>query len=177
MILIIGGSASGKSAFAEQTAIARGRGMPLYYLATMQIYDAEGEAKVGRHRRLRAGKGFVTIERPTEMLESLNEMTEPGTVLLECMSNLVANEMFGEEKQTSADAVADKVVTQILALCQETREFIIVTNNVFEDGIRYDASTMEYLRALGAVNCRLADAADTVVEVIVGIPVVRKGAL
>ncbi|MBP3487840.1 MAG: bifunctional adenosylcobinamide kinase/adenosylcobinamide-phosphate guanylyltransferase [Roseburia sp.] len=177
MILIIGGSASGKSAFAEQTAIARGRGMPLYYLATMQIYDAEGEAKVERHRRLRAGKGFATIEQPREIAESLNEMTEPGTVLLECMSNLVANEMFGEEKQKSADAVADKVVTEILALCQGTRELIVVTNNVFEDGIRYDASTMEYLRALGAVNCRLAETAETVAEVIAGIPVVRKGAL
>lgn len=180
MILIIGGSASGKSAFAEQTAIARAGGMPLYYLATMQIYDAEGEAKVERHRRLRAGKGFVTIEQPKDVIEGLAKMTEKGpkTALLECMSNLVANEMFAEgEDYKTSDIVSDKVVSELLALKERLHELVIVTNNVFEDGIVYDASTTEYLRALGSVNCRLAEAADAVVEVIAGIPVVRKGAL
>ena len=50
-------------------------------------------------------------------------------------------------------------------------------NNVFEDGIVYDASTMEYLRALGSINVRLAEHSDAVVEVIAGIPVARKGEL
>ena len=50
-------------------------------------------------------------------------------------------------------------------------------NNVFEDGIVYDTSTMEYLRALGSINVRLAERSDVVVEVIAGIPVARKGKL
>ena len=62
-------------------------------------------------------------------------------------------------------------------LAQETEELVIVTNNVFEDGIVYDTSTMEYLRALGSINVRLAERSDAVVEVIAGIPVARKGKL
>ena len=54
--LIIGGSGSGKSAYAENYVLEQAKNLPKYYIATMQIYDAEGERKVERHRRLRAGK-------------------------------------------------------------------------------------------------------------------------
>ena len=100
-----------------------------------------------------------------------------GVVLLECMSNLAANEMFDTEEPAGSEQVAEKIVTQIGVLAQETEELVIVTNNVFEDGIVYDASTMEYLRALGSINVRLAERSDAVVEVIAGIPVARKGKL
>ena len=47
---------------------------------------------------LRQGKGFITIESPKDVgrVEKL-EKTGNGklTVLLECVSNLTANEMFG----------------------------------------------------------------------------------
>ena len=58
--LVTGGSGSGKSAYAESLLYSC-EGIR-YYIATMQIYDAEGEKKVERHRKLRAGKGFLTIE-------------------------------------------------------------------------------------------------------------------
>ena len=61
--LVTGGSGSGKSAYAESLLYSC-EGIR-YYIATMQIYDAEGEKKVERHRKLRAGKGFLTIESPT----------------------------------------------------------------------------------------------------------------
>ena len=55
--LIMGGSGSGKSAYAEDYALAQAGESSKYYIATMQIYDAEGQRKVERHRKLRAGKG------------------------------------------------------------------------------------------------------------------------
>lgn len=91
LILVTGGSGSGKSAFAEQKAVSLAAGGELVYLATMQVYGEEGKKKVERHRQLRRGKGFETIERPVRV-----DRAEPGedaTVLLECMSNLMANEM------------------------------------------------------------------------------------
>ena len=88
-----------------------------------------------------------------------------------------ANEMFDTEEPAGSEQVAEKIVTQIGVLAQETEELVIVTNNVFEDGIVYDASTMEYLRALGSINVRLAERSDVVVEGIAGIPVARKGKL
>ena len=62
--LVIGGSGSGKSAYAEQMAVKAAGNGSLYYVATMQVYDEEGKKKVERHQKMRAGKGFLTIEQP-----------------------------------------------------------------------------------------------------------------
>ena len=49
--------------------------------------------------------------------------------------------------------------------------FIIVTNDVFSDGIEYDNETLRYTRYLAKINCTLANLAEEVVEVVCGIPV------
>ena len=51
---------------------------------------------------------------------------------------------------------------------------IIVTNQIFEDGIRYDAFTMDYIRLLGDINRQIAERAEQVVEVVAGIPIFIK---
>ena len=197
--LIIGGSGSGKSAYAEDYVLAAAADLPKYYIATMQVYDAEGERKVERHRRLRAGKGFVTIEQPTDIgkagikiagnawneqekgdihevdgMDAPNEEKQGGVALLECMSNLVANEMFSGEQMPETDAVVRCVTEGIEALAKQLTHLVIVSNNVFEDGIAYDSSTLRYIEALGRINTSLADLADHVLEVVVGIPVTVK---
>lgn len=191
--LVTGGSGSGKSAYAEDVAVSA-EGTEKYYIATMQIYDAEGERKVERHRKLRAGKGFTTVESPRNVGQVVfptfwKEKTvcidcrEPEhsrkkqgqrTALLECMSNLVANEMFSTDGMREEDAVVTKVVQDMELLATKLDHLVIVTNNVFEDGIPYDEGTMAYLRALGRINTVLAKRADRVVEVVVGIPVILK---
>ena len=57
---------------------------------------------------------------------------------------------------------------------EKLSDLVIVSNNVFEDGEIYDETTMAYIRAMGRINERLAAAADEVIEVIAGIPVVIK---
>lgn len=176
--LIYGGSGSGKSAFAEN------RIMELctpsdrrFYLATMQVYDEEGEKKVLRHQNLRKDKGFITLEQPREIEKVLEELQikseeHPAVVLLECMSNLCANEMFGKgDKPASKEEVCNQILQGIKQLSLHTRHLVIVSNNVFEDGVEYDDYTKEYIKALGMVNASLADLADEVTEVVVGIPV------
>lgn len=183
--LVTGGSGSGKSAYAEEL-LSSCEGTK-YYIATMQIYDAEGEKKVERHRKLRAGKGFLTIESPTDIgkldFSKTKEHTKESpqnkgsqsegkkSALLECMSNLTANEMFSDGSMRTADEVVQKITADIQNLAEKTDELVIVTNNVFEDGIVYDDGTMEYLKALGRINTNLAVLSDRVVEVVVGIPI------
>ena len=191
--LVTGGSGSGKSAYAESLLYSC-EGIR-YYIATMQIYDAEGEKKVERHRKLRAGKGFLTIESPMNVgkiqfvcagepgqAQYRQEAERKGqcssekkSALLECMSNLTANEMFTKDGMKSEDEVVEKIVSEIQTLSQKLDNLVIVTNNVFEDGVIYDTGTMEYLRALGRINAALARLADRVAEVVVGIPVELKG--
>ena len=60
-------------------------------------------------------------------------------------------------------------------LKEETTHLVVVSNNVFEDGMVYDKATMEYIHAMGVINQQLALLADQVVEVVVGIPVIVKG--
>ena len=87
------------------------------------------------------------------------------------MSNLTANEMFSDGSMRTADEVVQKITADIQNLAEKTDELVIVTNNVFEDGIVYDDGTMEYLKALGRINTNLAVLSDQVVEVVVGIPI------
>lgn len=205
--LITGGSGSGKSAYAEKYIChaSNEKGCKeKYYIATMQVFDHEGQRKIDRHRRLRAGKGFITIEQPrdikkaVEKLQAENCLKTGRSALLECMSNLVANEMFppvdasgiqaAEVEKEALDApenmkdyetaqisrVSKKVLKEVSILSENVAELVIVTNNVFEDGVSYDQSTMNYIKAMGVVNRGLAAMAERVVEVVAGIPVAVK---
>lgn len=186
LVLIIGGSGSGKSAYAENY-IAGIPGMERkYYLATMKVYDKEAEKRVLKHREMRSGKGFYTIEQCCDIQLASQSMdawerenceeTKPDqrAALLECMSNLVANEMFREDKICPGALVEEKILREIRMLENTVGALVIVTNNVFEDGTEYDGTTMEYIRTLGAVNEKLSDRARQVIEVVAGIPVLLK---
>ena len=175
MTLIIGGSGSGKSAYAENYMNSISEDRKKYYIATMQIYDEEGKRKVERHRMLRGGKGFSTIEQPVDIGKAAEKMeAEDRTALLECVSNLTANEMFSGEVPGTEEAITEKIVGGIAVLNRELTHLVIVSNNVFEDGNVYDKTTMAYIRAMGRINQKLAEMADEVVEVVVGIPIVIK---
>ena len=175
MTLIIGGSGSGKSAYAEDYMVSISEDRKKYYIATMQIYDEEGKRKVERHRMLRGGKGFSTIEQPVDIGKAAEKMeAEDRTALLECVSNLTANEMFSGEVPGTEEAITEKIVGGIAVLNRELTHLVIVSNNVFEDGNVYNKTTMAYIRAMGCINQKLAEMADEVVEVVVGIPIVIK---
>ena len=89
----------------------------------------------------------------------------------ECLSNLVANEMFKEGKVRAANEVVEHICEGIRVLASHTENLIVISNNVFEDGIEYDEMTKSYIEAIGQVNCFIGSLADRVDEVVVGIPV------
>lgn len=169
MILATGGSGSGKSAFAEDCVLSF-KDSKRIYIATMIPYDDEGRMRVKRHRNMRAGKGFETVECFTD-LKSVT-VPEDCTVLLECMSNLAANEMFcenGAHKDTVSEVLAG-----IHVLKAHCRNLVVVTNEIFSDGASYDGDMADYLSALGEINAALAEMSDTVAEVVYGIPIYHK---
>lgn len=173
--LVIGGSGSGKSAYAESLMCEISDVKNKYYLATMQVFDDDGERKVTRHKKLREGKGFLTLEQPKDIEQAVCKMKAgANAVLLECMSNLAANEMFGE-KMLPAGQVVKKILAGMSELQKEVKHLVIVTNNVFEDGIVYDEGTTEYLKTLAEINRELTKRANKVVEVVAGLPIVIKG--
>ena len=169
MFLLTGGSACGKSFYAESLCV-RFEG-PRYYIAAMRPYDDGSMERIARHRRLREGKGFETIERYTDLAEIV--LPERGTALLECICNLTANEMFDEAgNQTDP---CDAVLSGVEALRRQSETLIVVTNDVGSDHKSYDPATRAYVRALGRINASLASQADAVYELVCGIPIVIKG--
>lgn len=170
--IIMGGSGSGKSEYAENIAVKlfnEKNADGLIYIAAMQPYGDEAEERIARHRGLRAGKGFETLE----CYHSLNAVDiKPNCVaLIECMSNLAANEIFDRKnKNASAD-----IINGIKRLCDICAEVVVVTNDIFSDGVRYDKTTADYIKCLAEINISLAARAENVTEVVCGIPVNIKG--
>ena len=169
-ILVTGGSGSGKSLLAEQLSFKLKRD-PFYYLATMQVWDEECKRRIARHRKQRAGKGFQTVETPTGLKEAATDLKPGGTALLDCISNLTANEQF----EAKVHDPAQTVIAGVLAVQERMANLVIVTNEVCSDILPTDEQTLAYLRYIGAVNCELAKAADVVVEVCSGVPIIWKG--
>ena len=190
--VLTGGSGSGKSEYAESLIQRLSQEDPkgkLYYFATMVPFGEETQEKIKRHKRVRAGKGFSTIECYTglkEAAESLKkEQKEKPCVLLECMSNLAANEMFsgsdsdadctGEFEAMDIRRVKDRILRGIDALSEVSDHLVIVSINVFEEGMQqYDAWTRAYMQCLGELNQALTRKADMAVEVVYSIPVPYK---
>ena len=173
MTLITGGSASGKSEYAENLAYSlhkENMRAPFFYIATMQAFDHEAEEKIRRHRDMRKDKGFHTIECFVK-LEDVH-LPKGSIVLLDCMSNLVANEMF--DQQGAREYTVVHVMKGIKKLQNICAHIIIVSNEVFSDKEEYSKETVEYLKFLGEINCQTAALCERVVEIVYGIPVIQK---
>lgn len=167
--LVIGGAACGKSEYAE--TLATQLPLPRFYIATMMPFDDEDLQRVEKHRAMRAEKGFFTLERYTCLTGLI--VPERGTVLLECIGNLTANELFADDG-AKADTF-DAVMSGIEYLEKQCSELVVVTNDVFSDGYRYSTETFQYIETLGAVNRALAARFDRVIELVCGIPLLLKG--
>lgn len=167
IVLVTGGSGCGKSTWAEKLVAALPENKRVY-IATMQVYDEESVRRVKRHREQRANLGFQTIECPKDLLSA--QVEEESTVLLEDLVNLMANEMFD-------GGDVSRIVPALKELAGQCRHLVMVTNDVFSDGVEYAESTQEYLRRLAQINRCAAELADSVVEVVYSIPVAVKGEL
>lgn len=190
--LVVGAAASGKSEFAESLCLAGAR--PRVYVATMNPLGSAARRRIERHRSLRAGKGFETIERPRDVGGIAGDVPGNCTLLFEDVGNLVANELFegagiaffgggsvgaakgaGIADEAAISAFARTISDDIDRLSSVCADAVIVSVDVFSDGVLYDSQTDRYARALAQVNALVAQSCERVVEVVCGIPVWLKG--
>lgn len=171
-LLIYGGSGSGKSEYAESLAeeyLLKFNACKKIYIATMMPFGKEAEKRIARHKKMREGKGFETIEHYSD-LKNIS-IHKNSVVLIECMSNLVANEMFDKKNYN----LVDDIMLGIEKVINNCKVLIVVTNDVFSDCIYYDEETVKYIKAFSNINKKLAECADIVTEVVCGIPLKIKG--
>lgn len=173
LILITGGARSGKSSFALTLAesISPGR----LFVATCPNVDREMSARVRRHQEERRGRGWETIEQPTE-LASLFDGGVAGfeVVLIDCITLWVNNLLF-----ENGDVIDD---FRIAGLCNEwllqaekyTGTVICVTNEVGLGIVPDNALARRYRDLVGTCNQIIGGKADDVVLVSCGIPLYLK---
>ena len=173
LMVLTGGAATGKSAHAERLLCERVSSGERIYVATMQPFGEVAERRIRRHHALRASRGFQTYERYTD-LAGLDLPRRYGGILLECMSNLVANECFSPGG-AGFERAEETILNGIAHLEKQCELLVVVTNEIFSDGERYPAETERYMEIISRLNRWLADRADFFAESVCGILLPLKG--
>ncbi len=165
--LIIGGAASGKSLWAENYALSATK-RPLY-IATAQPFDTEMEEKIAAHRARRTAH-WELKEAPLDLVEALSGLTSESCALIDCLTMWLSNHLL-------ADTPLEPLETDLfkaLSICPA--QLVLVTNEVGYSVVPENALARKFRTAQGQLNQRLAAAANKVVLVTAGLPLVLKSA-
>ena len=174
MHVITGGSGSGKSAYAEMWLTGKPEKSeekkaicPYLYIATMRPFGAETQKKIERHRQMRAGKGFQTLECYGD-LRTLDDSIQRWK---RSKSILDINKTCRNEKNQENAKTGGILLECVSNLNTQTERLAIVTNEVHSDLQDYSEETKKYIGLLGKINQELGKMADQVTEVVYGIPI------
>ncbi|MBL7077276.1 MAG: bifunctional adenosylcobinamide kinase/adenosylcobinamide-phosphate guanylyltransferase [Kiritimatiellae bacterium] len=165
---VTGGCRSGKSRYAlEQASAAK---HPVF-IATAQVYDAEMEARVARHKLERDPK-FVTIEEPYDLAGALRSLLpETDIALVDCLTIWMSNLLCRPETTDEPPAEIDELLA---VLRNPPCDIILVTNEVGMGIVPENALARRFRDETGFLNQSIAALADTVVFTVSGIPTVIK---
>lgn len=177
LILILGGARSGKSSYAEKLAAELGQFV--LYIATAEAGDAEMAARIAKHRRERPAT-WQTLEAPVGVGAALAQLdARPNVLLLDCLTLLVTNLLLAHEDKSpeEIDALVQAEVEAIVAAQRALQAPLVVVSNEVGLGLvpPYPLGRI-YRDVLGRANQRLAAAADRVLFMVAGLPMVVKGA-
>lgn len=164
--LVLGGARSGKSRYAEQRA--EGAGGPCIYLATATAGDGEMAARIAEHRR-RRGPQWRTHEAPLELVDALASTAASGSVVLvDCLTLWLSNVLFAD---LDPEAETERLIA---ALPKLSGPVIFVANEVGLGIVPDNALARRFRDAAGRLNQAVAAAAQSVIFVAAGLPLVLK---
>lgn len=173
LVFISGGVRSGKSTLGEKLTDDSAIGRKVY-LATSIANDEEMANRIRLHQEQRKGRGYLTIEKSTGIHEITTDLLPGDTVLLDCLGNLLANEMFIDENTLRTADIVDNIFLSIKEINDKVENLIIISNDVFSDGCMYSDSVVEYIDALAALHIRIAGISDKAIECVFGNAVAHK---
>lgn len=178
LTLILGGARSGKSRYAEQ--VARQANGEVWYVATGEANDAEMAERIALHR-VRRPSEWRTLEAPVNVSEAIDSSDgNPEILLLDCIT-LLANNVFGREVRDdpphddeAEPALMDEIEALLSSHQNSPADWLIVSNEVGLGLVPPFPLGRAYRDALGRANQRLAEAADEVILVVAGQPLLVK---
>ena len=177
LTLILGGARSGKSDHAQR--LAQQRSESVLFVATAEAGDEEMAARIAEHRAARAGH-WQTLEAARDLGESIRQhQPQAELVLIDCLTLLASNVLTSLPETVSpqeAEAALDREIDLIMETYAASRaEWIVISNEVGSGIVPPYALGRSYRDALGRANSRLARAADEVILLVAGLPLVLKG--
>jgi len=172
LIFIIGGARSGKSRFALD--YANRHFSKKLYLATCEVIDEEMVQRVENHKKMR-GSEWKTIEEPIEIVNKINEYGDRvEVILMDCLTLWLSNLLM---KHTNNVKIMDEVDRFINTVKQHQTSFLIVSNEVGMGIVPADPLSRRFRDLQGMANQKIAEAAETVILMVSGIPMILKGEL
>ena len=170
--VVVGGARSGKSCVAEQ--LAAELNLPVTYIATAQVRDAEFAKRIAAHQRRRPLK-WKLLEIDVDLAGALAKSDAPGhCVLIDCLTLWLSNLLCPIQDKRPRYDWASQIDRLISGLERCVGSIIIVSSEVGMGVIPMRAATRQYVDALGQLNQRVTALADRVILTVVGIPVELK---
>lgn len=177
VVLITGGSRSGKSTLAQR--MAESLPAPRVFVATCPVFDDEEMLeRIRRHREARAAAGWSTVEDEVGLAAALASRSDAGVLVVDCLTLWINNLMRRAEVE-GRDLGDDEMIDEARRVSEAARSAagttILVSNEVAM-GIVPDSPMVRLYRDLvGRCNQTVAAAADVVVLTVCGLPLVVKG--
>jgi len=171
VILVTGGSRSGKSAYARK--LAESLSGSRAFVATAEITDDEMRERIRRHRRARSRRRWHTIEEPLDLVRVLNDARRFDVVLVDCLTLWINNLMYeaGKRRRQVTEEEIEKLCARLLKAASAHHGTVIFTTNEVGMGIvPENALARRYRDLVGRCNQIIAAEADVVTLVACGIP-------
>jgi len=170
MIFVTGGCRSGKSRYALH--YANQHFSEKLFMATCEALDEEMARRIENHKKVR-GPEWQTIEEPVEIVSKINEYGADGKVILiDCLTLWLYNLLMRWDNDLRIMEETEKLID---SLKKSPTSSILVSNEVGMGIVPADPLSRRYRDLLGTMNQRIAEALDTVIFMVSGIPLFLKG--
>ena len=162
MILVGGGSRSGKSSAALR--MMRAAGPRQGFIATAQAWDDEMRERIALHRAER-GPGITTWEEPFDVARRIaSEDGRYDAIVVDCLTLWLTNLMLAEDRDLATASIA-----LLNAAAQASTQIILVTNEVGCGIVPENALARRFRDEAGRLNQRAAEQAAEVYWMIFGL--------
>ena len=170
LIFITGGCRSGKSQFALDYANRHFR--KKLYLATCEALDEEMVKRIEAHKKKR-GVDWQTVEEPINIAEAISRHENAmEVILLDCITLWLSNLLM---RQKSDHEIVNEVSKLTDTVNHGQTSFIFVSNEVGMGIVPVDPLGRRFRDLAGMANQKIAEAAQTVIFMVSGIPIFLKG--
>jgi adenosylcobinamide kinase/adenosylcobinamide-phosphate guanylyltransferase len=153
LIFIAGGARSGKSRKGEELAKSLAGSAKPIFIATAEAVDDEMTSRIKKHQDDR-GTAFELVEEPKNLTKALKEVDAQATVLVDCLTLWLSNNMMGEGTDTNQSVID--------AARARKGATIFISNEVGEGIVPMHPVSREFRDLSGIMNQEFASASDKV---------------